>query len=162
MGVLAVSIGALLFTGCGGGSTTTPSVDGSTGKPSSVPGQQLSQCAADYEAAANTMNAALAELRRDTTDNDLMPHSAANNTYATAIQTFNEKIIRLSCPEDVNADIRTLVEAGAVMKSAAILLGQGKMPNTAAMTEANEKISLSVTLIRGSLGLPPQKGSIDR
>jgi hypothetical protein len=159
---MAVSIAALLFAGCGGGSTTTPSVDGSTGKPSSVPGQQLSQCAADYEAAADTMNVALSEFSRATSANGSMPSREANNTYAAAIQTFNEKVLRLSCPDGVNEDIRTLVEAGTVIKSAAILLGQGKMPNTAAMTEANEKISLSVTLIRGSLGLPPQKGSIDR
>ncbi len=161
-GVLAVSITALLLAGCGGGSTTSESVDGSTGRTSFVSGQQLSQCATDYEAAADTMNVALSEFQRATSANGMMPSSEANNTYATAIQAFNEKVIRLSCPDGVNADIRTLVEAGAVIKNAAILLGQGKTPNTAAMTEANGKISLSVTLIRGSLGLPPQKGSVDR
>ena len=148
VGVIAVSIAALLFAGCGGGSSSTSKAEESTTTTIDAAAQQLSQCAAGYAAAAEKLNAAYDVFLSNFPMGD-------NLAYATAVQTFNDEVSRLSCPDQVESDIRTLVEAGSVTIASAKLLASGGMPNMSDLNAANARIVAATTLIRSALNLPP-------
>jgi hypothetical protein len=148
-GVLAVSIAALLFAGCGGSSTAGGSDAAAT--------QLLAQCATGYSGAATKMNEATdiygAEMQGPTAD-------TAKRNLATAIQLFNDEVSRLPCSEQVKADIRTQVEAGSVIISGLMVLLNSALgvPDMGPITAANANIKAATTLIRAALNLPPATG----
>lgn len=152
-GILAVSIAALLFAGCGGsgGSSSTARTDESSTTTVDAVAQQLAQCAAGYAAAADKQNAAQVVYNSQAPKYDY-------RAYATAVQTFNDEVSRLSCPDQVKSDIRTMVEADSVIIAGLNFLAGGGVPNMSDVNAANAKIAATSTLIRSALNLPPVKG----
>ncbi len=150
---MAILIVALLFAGCGGSSSSTARADESTTTTVDAAAQQLAQCAAGYAAAAEKQNAAT-DVYLNGGDLGYLDTRA----YSTAVQTFNDEVSRLSCPDQFRSDIRTLVEAGSVLISALNYMTSGGMPNMNDVNAANAKINAASTLIRSALNLPPVKG----
>jgi hypothetical protein len=143
-GVLAVSIAALLFAGCGGSSTA--------GNSDADSAQILTQCATGYSEAAAKMNEAGA-----TFSNEMLGSTAdaAKRTFAAAYQVFNDEVSRIPCPDQVKADIRTLVEATSVAISQLNSMANGGQPDLAAVNASTARMSSASTLIRSALNLPP-------
>jgi hypothetical protein len=145
-GVLAVLIVALLFAGCGGSSTA--------GGSDAAVTQLLAQCANGYSDAAAKMNQAGAVYGEAMLGVESSEISTLALNYVDSIRVFNDEVSRLSCSEQVEADIRSQVEAGSILIFEANSVKAGTI-NGAAITAANAKISSASTLIRAALDLPP-------
>jgi hypothetical protein len=151
-GVLAVSIAALLFAGCGGGSSATP--DATT----TVASDLSSKCKEDFTAAADQVSQAVLDMRAARNGTDSNSPEGQKRIYeqmASGHRTFAESLLRIDCPESLQDDLTSLVKATWEVVAIDQVVASGGSISTSDATKAASAFNSSFAILRSKLGLPP-------
>jgi hypothetical protein len=140
-GVLAVSIAALLFAGCGG-----------QAGDSIQPEPQDLRCKKGYDDAATALRRSIKsiEAEESVSRSDVERKS---QTYATALSTFDFAIGGLDCPTEIRAQIVKLIESDQMVVNT--YRGDPSGAGWGVSNETYLAIQTATTIIRSVLGLEP-------
>ena len=154
-GVLAVSIAAMLFAGCSGGSTSAPT----TSEAMSTTTISIDY-AAQYLALIAPMNAARLELNTKLdvakTDAEIV---AASDSFAQSMREGSDSLLRSEWPDSVRPAIvqlaQTNIQLAFAWSSVSSATGSGKQSWRDNVGKLNGEVSGYVATVRALLKLPP-------
>ncbi|CAB4346708.1 MAG: hypothetical protein F2567_08810 [Actinobacteria bacterium] len=156
-GVLAVSIAALLFAGCGGGSSSAPmTTEVSTTTTVAIDyGAQYLAIVAPVNSAQRTYQEKLPGISAS----DSVAVEAATTPYAEAVELFGNTLLRSSWPEAAKQAITQLAQNAMQQASLLRTLKDAKPFQYASISDTSKRLQGEqagyASTVRALLNLPP-------
>lgn len=162
-GGTAIAITILLLSGCATSGSTTAAPAAVSSAKQSVAASPTIDYGQQYLDAVKPLNTAMAEMA---TKLEALPESATGPEaakvmapYVQVLKDTSEKLLRMPWPDNVRADIKTLVTAAmgaaATLDSVATQNAFSIAQWTTQFGVDGGKIAAAVAIVRADLGLPP-------
>ena len=146
---VAVTIAStmLLIAGCSGSSSTA---SGSTTTTVAV----TNSCKFEYQAAASKLNG-VARYFSQAAQNGQMTEQFAGfaANYVDAMKAFDATVSALDCPDDVTADLASLVAAQTQLEPLVAQFASGGRPPIAEFNAAAQGVAEAVRRVNAALGI---------
>jgi hypothetical protein len=155
-GVVAVSIAAFLFAGCG--SSGAPKASTMPAESTTTTVDLLSNCVASYEASSKELDQALGVAteasRRSADPQDSSELKAVMPPLVAAQKTFANAILRMNCPDNVKGDIDSLVNATWELIAIHEVMAKGTPYPREPYVSAASAFNSARSILGARLGLP--------